>query len=100
LIQNLFSKEYLDDFMLVGGTALALQIGHRKSLDIDLFSCEGFQVEMLLQRLEKDICAMKVNAISVSGRRAKDFIDLYFLLKEYTVSDIIGYYEAKYEQRN
>ncbi|WP_373495213.1 nucleotidyl transferase AbiEii/AbiGii toxin family protein [Aquiflexum sp.] len=27
-----------DDFRLVGGTALSLQLGHRMSLDIDLFS--------------------------------------------------------------
>ena len=27
-----------DSFRLVGGTALSLHIGHRKSVDIDLFS--------------------------------------------------------------
>jgi len=31
------SNEAFADFYLVGGTALALQIGHRKSIDIDLF---------------------------------------------------------------
>ncbi|MDT0677302.1 nucleotidyl transferase AbiEii/AbiGii toxin family protein [Autumnicola musiva] len=31
------SKEF-DGFRLVGGTALSLQIGHRESIDIDLFS--------------------------------------------------------------
>jgi Nucleotidyl transferase AbiEii toxin, Type IV TA system len=29
-----------DDFYLAGGTALALQIGHRLSVDFDLF-CDG-----------------------------------------------------------
>jgi len=28
------------DFGLVGGTAIALHIGHRESIDFDLFSCE------------------------------------------------------------
>jgi hypothetical protein len=31
-------KKIFDDFRLVGGTALSLQIGHRESIDIDLFS--------------------------------------------------------------
>ena len=29
---------YRDKFYLVGGTAIVLQIGHRQSLDYDLFS--------------------------------------------------------------
>jgi hypothetical protein len=31
-----------EHFRLVGGTALSLQIGHRKSVDIDLFSDTGY----------------------------------------------------------
>jgi hypothetical protein len=31
-------KRELKDFFLVGGTALSLQIGHRISIDIDLFA--------------------------------------------------------------
>jgi len=38
LIQELQSEELLKDFILVGGTALSLQLGHRISEDIDLFS--------------------------------------------------------------
>ena len=30
-------NKFFDDFRLVGGTALSLQLGHRMSLDIDLF---------------------------------------------------------------
>jgi hypothetical protein len=30
-------KEFRKDFYLAGGTALALQIGHRDSLDFDFF---------------------------------------------------------------
>lgn len=33
-----FISEFSLDFYLVGGTAIALQIGHRKSIDFDLFS--------------------------------------------------------------
>lgn len=37
LLQLMAAKEF-KDFRLVGGTALSLQIGHRESIDIDLFS--------------------------------------------------------------
>jgi hypothetical protein len=35
-------KEFSRNFGLVGGTAIALQIGHRRSIDFDLFSMEKF----------------------------------------------------------
>jgi hypothetical protein len=34
---------FIKDFGLVGGTAIALQIGHRRSIDFDLFSCQEFE---------------------------------------------------------
>ena len=38
ILRRLMSAEVLNDFRLVGGTALALQRGHRMSVDIDLFA--------------------------------------------------------------
>jgi predicted nucleotidyltransferase component of viral defense system len=35
---HLMQSEVFDNFRLVGGTALSLQVGHRVSIDIDLFS--------------------------------------------------------------
>lgn len=35
-------KQFRSDFYLVGGTALALQLGHRRSIDYDLFSNKPF----------------------------------------------------------
>ncbi|MCB0748459.1 MAG: nucleotidyl transferase AbiEii/AbiGii toxin family protein, partial [Ignavibacteriae bacterium] len=37
-LDQLMSAEEFNDFRLVGGTSLSLQIGHRESVDIDLFS--------------------------------------------------------------
>jgi len=54
LIRQLQGKKYLEDFVLVGGTGLALQIGHRKSIVIDLFSISDFDQERVLENLEKD----------------------------------------------
>jgi len=42
LLIRLMQDEALDSFFLVGGTALALQIGHRKSIDLDLFRFSSF----------------------------------------------------------
>src|SRR5450631_1832662 len=42
LIKKLSADSNLKDFILVGGTALSLQLGHRKSLDIDLFISKDF----------------------------------------------------------
>ena len=38
LLENLMQDEELQEFFLVGGTALALRLKHRKSVDIDLFT--------------------------------------------------------------
>lgn len=38
ILKKLMFSEMFDDFRLVGGTALAFQRGHRRSIDIDLFT--------------------------------------------------------------
>ncbi|MEL6636243.1 MAG: nucleotidyl transferase AbiEii/AbiGii toxin family protein [Bacteroidota bacterium] len=38
LLRTLQNIDDLNDSLLVGGTALALQLGHRISIDLDLFS--------------------------------------------------------------
>ena len=38
ILRKLMASEVFKDFRLVGGTALALQRGHRRSVDIDLFT--------------------------------------------------------------
>ena len=54
LLKSLMQKEYLDSFVLVGGTALALQLGNRESIDLDLFSNTDFASKDLLTSLLKD----------------------------------------------
>lgn len=43
----------LQDFSLVGGTALSLLYGHRKSVDLDLFSNKPFENAEITNALEK-----------------------------------------------
>lgn len=54
LIRSLQQKTYLHGFFLVGGTALSLWLGHRKSVDIDLFSNFDFDTAALLEKLHGD----------------------------------------------
>ena len=148
LIIRLQSKEYLKGFYLVGGTALSLLFGHRKSIDIDLFSDSSFDTGLLLENLShdfgfrlnfsaantlkgsienvktdflahryplivepsmlqgvfmlslQDIIAMKLNAIVTSGQRVKDFIDVYFLLEKYNLTEMLSFYRQKYTLHN
>ena len=53
LLTLLQKDELLKDFHLAGVTGLALQIGHRLSVDIDLFSKNPFNEENYLTHLEK-----------------------------------------------
>lgn len=52
LIQQLQALPELQEFYLVGDTALALQLGHRNSIDIDLFTINDFTPESLLKLVE------------------------------------------------
>lgn len=47
LLKKLMELKGLQDFILVGGTALSLKYGHRKSIDIDLFSQTPFENQEL-----------------------------------------------------
>jgi hypothetical protein len=66
----------LDDLRLVGGTALALQIGHRKSVDLDLFGIIDFGLldinelfhgidKLTVLKSSKNINVFSVNDIKV-----------------------------------
>jgi hypothetical protein len=52
LLKMLMQDPSLKDFFLVGGTALSLQIGHRISIDIDLFNINEFDENSLLSKME------------------------------------------------
>lgn len=129
---------FASDFGLVGGTAIAIHIGHRQSVDFDLFTNKQFDNEKIRKKIlrfaaieavmadESDeytivadgvkitflqypfkidfteilddviqlpdvitLAAMKAYAL---GRRArwKDYVDLYFILKDFhTLKEIV-----------
>src|SRR5688572_28805857 len=52
VLTQLASKAVLLPFYLAGGTALALQWGHRTSVDLDFFSSDTFSEEVLISALQ------------------------------------------------
>lgn len=55
LLKNLMSISALHPLRLVGGTALALQYGHRSSIDLDLFG----DWEMMKQYISLQVSTYK-----------------------------------------
>jgi hypothetical protein len=142
-----FLKEY--GFYLAGGTALALQLGHRRSMDLDFYISKDFEYKKLRKELEnkfkeaifiqgsegtlimkldgvavsfflypyplifplieyddfppiaelKDIAAMKLIAIADRGIK-RDFYDIYFLVKEFSLDKIFEWVKKKYPKFN
>jgi len=52
-LKALQERSLLEGFYLAGGTGLALQLGHRRSLDLDFFRQESFNDAQLLQQLQR-----------------------------------------------
>lgn len=47
-------RKFSPQFGLVGGTAIALQLGHRRSVDYDLFTFEPFDVDRIKKAIRND----------------------------------------------
>ena len=154
-LRKLMAHPAFNDFYLVGGTSLALQRGHRLSIDIDLFTCVPYgqmktdEIEIALVEMfpytdrieelhnsqmvyslyvgeskedcvkldlcydddlifplievdglriasEKEIGAMKIQAITQTEQRRKDFWDIHELLEPYTLSEMINWGVERY----
>ncbi|AYL97005.1 nucleotidyl transferase AbiEii/AbiGii toxin family protein [Mucilaginibacter celer] len=52
LLKKLVSLPELKQFRLVGGTALSLLYGHRKSIDLDFFSDQPLEKDILIETLQ------------------------------------------------
>lgn len=146
LLKAISAQPEVKELRLVGGTALALQYGHRQSVDLDFFgklpedkdelidvvrrvgdvtvlNRSKIILQMVVNQVkvdfvdysrypwieepilgdgfvlasDKDIAAMKINAIMGRGTR-KDFIDLYVLLQHYSLTQIMDFYCQKYPE--
>jgi predicted nucleotidyltransferase component of viral defense system len=54
LLKSLMAQPLLEPFYIVGGTALALQLGHRFSIDLDFFTHLTYDKEELFGHLQRE----------------------------------------------
>lgn len=54
VLERLMRLKALQPFSLVGGTALSLRYGHRRSIDLDLFNYEKFDQEPIVKALKNE----------------------------------------------
>jgi predicted nucleotidyltransferase component of viral defense system len=57
----------LSGFSLVGGTALALRYGHRISVDLDLFSSEDFDIDLIINVLSENFLTFQIHSTNKFG---------------------------------
>jgi predicted nucleotidyltransferase component of viral defense system len=55
ILEILSQLDFIEDFYLAGGTALALQYGHRESVDFDFFTQKTFVPEELFGKLSSAV---------------------------------------------
>lgn len=71
-----------DRFVLYGGTALALRLGHRTSVDFDFFSFEPFEVESLRQSVpwirDSETLQAQLNTLTVLHEAASGRVKVSF----------------------
>lgn len=96
LIKQLQNTSICSELRLVGGTALALQLGHRKSVDIDLFGKISADINDFseLNQLFNDIKIINrnksVNIYTINGIKV-DFVNFIYtwLQQPVIIDDII-----------
>lgn len=64
LLKKIISLPELKEFRLVGGTALSLLYGHRKSIDLDFFTDKSFEKDKLFLELESNFGDIKPRDIT------------------------------------
>jgi len=75
-------KEFKREFYLVGGTAIALYIGHRRSIDFDLFKPTSFSAKRIISKLDTHHFTYKVTR-NVSEQLNLILSDVKFTFFEY-----------------
>src|SRR3972149_1423186 len=85
------------DFYLVGGTGLALQWAHRKSVDFDFFTSKEFTPEVLSSTIREQgiVFVEKLRTISDRGLK-KDFYDFYIGINKLGIESVVDLVYRKF----
>src|SRR3989344_3341629 len=111
---DFFTQEELDEKILLSelkrlpefveeGTAWRTVWGKIKKIKFSLFYYENPLIKktVIFEDLhilaKEDIAAMKVHAIEDRGTK-RDFFDLYFLAKEFSLEQMLQFYDQKYHK--
>jgi hypothetical protein len=70
-----FLKKFKADFYLAGGTGLALQLGHRDSIDFDFFSLKNFETKDLYAQIKEAFAGHKLLKVQDEKNTLTVFID-------------------------
>jgi hypothetical protein len=89
LIKRLSGDPVFKDFVLVGGTALSLQLGHRKSIDIDLFSANAFDAKAIGRHLDARYKGERIGVLSNGVFSLLDKIKVDMIAHQYPWIDAI-----------
>lgn len=63
LLKKILNDKEFQTFNLAGGTALSLQLGHRKSIDLDLFTDKDFDAKKLSDHLVKTYNVQNIGCV-------------------------------------
>ncbi len=147
LLQKIQPNFFPENTYLAGGTAIALQLGHRRSNDLDFFTSTEFNEIQWEQKLQKsiglqtvnrdwqtiigvaqdvkfslfyynkpliqkteefysvpiasilDMGAIKLDVVTSRGAK-RDFVDLYFIAREYGLEKMTEWYGEKFKNLN
>lgn len=82
---------FATDYYLVGGTALALQFGHRQSIDFDFFTADFFDNQRLLAWTQKNlgVSQVKVNQTSQLTLNTTNGVQLTWYQYEWPVPHLV-----------
>ena len=83
ILHRLLPSPVLETFYLVGGTALALQLGHRRSVDIDLFTHTPFDTQAVADWMVQDVQATEIDTGTNTVRCFIDGIKVDILAHQY-----------------
>ena len=77
-------ESFKNDFYLAGGTALALQLGHRDSIDFDFFSEKDFSTKDLFEKLKEVFKNYKIQKVQDEKNTLTMIIDKDIKLSFFT----------------
>jgi predicted nucleotidyltransferase component of viral defense system len=88
--------QFIRNFYLAGGTALALQYGHRESVDFDFFTESPFESDDIIDQLSEK-CKPKLNYKSKNtlGLWIEDVTCTFFLYKYPILEDFLLFDQIK-----